>query len=70
MPKPNLSVLAAMLGLAASSGIKIPEAEPKKNTKHPFTEEELAYVRSLPKKERKQAVASLKAKYAKTKSQE
>lgn len=47
-------------------GLPMPKAKKKKRQ---FTDEELAYVRSLPKKEKAKAVAELKAKYAKAKNE-
>lgn len=57
-------LLAAMFGMLGMDFGPPVEKTPKSHTKPVFTDEELALVRSLPKKERKALVAELRRKYA------
>jgi hypothetical protein len=58
--------LAAALGLIAATNPGILgqlSRQPKESAKPEFTAEELAWLQTLPKKEKKKAVAELKAKH-------
>lgn len=63
MKRPNsLDLLVAMAALATGSNPPVAYDTPK-SWKPSFTEEELAYIRQLPKKEKKAAVEALRQKY-------
>jgi hypothetical protein len=61
----RLALTAALAATLGSDGLDalLPRRREPREPKPDFTDEELAYVRSLPKKERKRAVEALKAKY-------
>lgn len=66
---PGKISLAAFAALASSGAFStLAQLEKRKvQTKPEFTPEELEYLRSLPKKDKKRAVAELKAKYGSVK---
>lgn len=64
----RLTFMAAVLAMGLGPGPMplpplLPRSREPREPRREFTDEELAYVRSLPRKERKRAVAALKAKH-------